>query len=110
MSATEKNDWKKKYFDSLKEIETSEKNWEKIEDLLRLGISRLTLIADATDNKKLNDQIALLRKSIREGTESKRLVLLIENISEDIKKIPDDSAEKKNNKSDESQTEIITLL
>ncbi len=118
MSSTEikdnEKDWKKKYFDSLRELETSEKNWEKIEELLRLGISRLTIIAESTDNKKLNDQIALLRKSIREGTESKRLALLIENISDDIKKLPDDTENKPNNKTKdnltENKSEIIFLL
>jgi diguanylate cyclase len=117
MASPEKNndkDWKKKYFNSLKEIEASEKKWEKIEELLRLGISRLTLIADSTENKKLNDQIELLRKSIREGTESNRLVLLIENISEDIKKLPDAGTTKSDKKSETNaeikKNEIIPLL
>ncbi len=87
-------DWKIKYFASLKEIESSEQKWAKIENLLRLGISRLTLIADSSDDKNLEEQIALLRKSIRDGTESSRLVSLIEMISDEIKKIPDESVKK----------------
>jgi len=96
-------DWKRKYFDSLKELETNEKSWAKIEELLRLGISRLTLIADSSDNQKLADQIALLRKSIREGTESRRLALLIENISDDIKNLPDE-IKKKSESSKKTET------
>jgi len=99
---TIEKDWKRKYFDSLKELETSEKSWGKLEELLRLGISRLTLIADSSDNEKLGDQIALLRKSIRDGTDSKRLVLLIENISEDIRKLPE-AVDQESNKSKQSK-------
>ncbi|MFV1984691.1 MAG: GGDEF domain-containing protein [Thiohalomonadales bacterium] len=108
--ANKEKDWKKKYFDSLKELENSEKDWGEIEELLRLGISRLTLIAESTENKKLNDQVLLLRKSIREGTESKRLVLLIENISDDIKKLPDESNKNFTKESSDNQSDIIALL
>ncbi len=117
MSDTENanKDWKRKYFDSLKEIESSEQKWEKIENLLRLGISRLALIADSSDNKNLEEQITLLRKSIRGGTESSRLVSLIETISEDIKKIPDEPTKKTNKStivepSTEQRDDTIALL
>jgi len=114
-------DWKRKYFDTLKEIEVSENHWEKIEDLLRLCILRLSIITDTVDNKKLAEQIVLLRKSIRDGIESKRLVSLIENISEDIKKLPDTATEnpaRSDKRSRESQTtddtesgiDVIALL
>ncbi|VAX00361.1 diguanylate cyclase (GGDEF domain) [hydrothermal vent metagenome] len=100
-------DWKRKYFDSLKELESSEQKWEKIESLLRLGISRLTLITDSSDNKNLAEQIALLRKSIRKGTESGRLISLIETISDDIKKLPDDTT-KETDKLDISEVSEVS--
>jgi len=93
-NANDEKDWKRKYFDSLKELESNEQQWGKIEELLRLGILRLSLIADSNEDKQLEEKIELLRKSIRDGTESKKLVFLIENISEDIKKIPDDKEKK----------------
>ena len=78
--------WKQKYYDSLGELETKEKQWQQIEHLLRQAVSRLTLAADPaypTLVGKLDD----LRKAIRDGHKSLQLQAQLDSIGTDISRL-----------------------
>lgn len=48
---TGEKDWKKKYFDSLQQLEDKEAIWVELESLLRKTISRLAITAKGVDNR-----------------------------------------------------------
>ncbi|MGD9390637.1 MAG: diguanylate cyclase [Thioalkalispiraceae bacterium] len=78
--------WRKKYYDSLGELEDKEQQWAETESFLRILVSRLTLIAE-TDDHNLNKQLDELRQSIREEQSSHDLKRSIEKISANINKL-----------------------
>lgn len=78
--------WRKKYYDSLGELEDKEKEWSETESFLRVLVSRLTLIAE-TEDSKLNQQLEELRQSIREEQTSHNLKRSIEKISANINQL-----------------------
>ena len=61
--------WKKKYYDSLDDLEYKEEQWHKIEKLLRNAIVRISLAADPA-HERLNKQLNILREDIRNGKDS----------------------------------------
>ena len=62
--ADEKN-WKKKYFDSLKQLDDMETTWYKLEKLLRKAISRLAITAKGI-NQELDGLLQQIQKNSRE--------------------------------------------
>ncbi len=80
---TAENKWKKKYYDSLDELEKKEKQWEEKEKILRQGISRLTLAADDRDNE-LNAQLDSLRKIIRKDKDHTAIKRALDEVSNSI--------------------------
>lgn len=79
----ELQNWKRKYFDALGELEAKEKAWEGSESVLRQGITRLSLAAETTDDA-LNRQLEKLRNLIRSGKDSAELKSLLDSIAEAI--------------------------
>ena len=79
----ELQNWKRKYYDALGELETKEKAWEKSDSILRQGLSRLSLAADTSDDA-LNRQLEKLRTQIRSGKDGAELKSLLDSISEAI--------------------------
>ncbi len=75
--------WKRKYYDSLEELETRERQWGQMEDLLRRTISRLTLAADGLD-PTLDEQLRALRDAIRDRAEPPVLRARIEAMSKTL--------------------------
>lgn len=76
----EAEQWKRKYFDQLAEIENREKQWHQSEELLRKAISRLTLAAEGQD-ENLDRQLLELRNAIRDRVSSTHLQEIIEAVS-----------------------------
>lgn len=76
--------WKRKYFDTFRELEEKEESWKEIESLFRIAISRLTLTADTSD-PELKQQLEEVRAALRntQGDHS-RLRPLLEKISHTI--------------------------
>lgn len=79
----ELQNWKGKYFNALGELEAKEKAWAESEQLLRTGLSRLTLAADSS-NDVLNRQLERLRNLLRSGKNERELRDLLDSISQSI--------------------------
>lgn len=73
--------WKKKYFESLRELEDREQRWLEIEKLLRRGVSRLTLLADGR-NSLLDRHLEKLRNSVRSEKNTSRLQTMLDEVIE----------------------------
>ncbi len=78
--------WKRKYYDSLEQIEQKERQWQQVEDLLRKTISRLTLAADGLD-ETLDVQLKALRDAIRDRAGTRELQSRIEAMSATLVKL-----------------------
>jgi diguanylate cyclase len=83
--------WKQKYFDAVGNLEAKEKQWGEVEQVLRQGISRLSLVADNSD-RELNHQLESLRGALR-GSSSEALQAELGAISDTILRL--DEARKK---------------
>jgi len=83
--------WKRKYYDSLEQLETRERQWGQMEDLLRRTISRLTLAADGLD-PTLDEQLRALRDAIRDRAEPPVLRARIEAMSKTLVKLDNQRA------------------
>lgn len=64
--------WKKKYYDSLDDLEYKEEQWHQVEKLLRNAIVRISLAADPAQ-EQLNKLLDTLREDIRNGKDSLNL-------------------------------------
>lgn len=74
-------DWKEKYYQSLQELEDKEKTWSEVEERLRRGITRLTLVSNGLDNE-LDRQLEKLRKTVRNSRDEKLVLDMIDIIVE----------------------------
>lgn len=74
-------DWKEKYYQSLQELEDKEKSWAEVEERLRRGITRLTLVSNGLDNE-LDRQLEKLRKTVRNSRDEKLVLDMIDIIVE----------------------------
>ncbi len=83
MTDDELQNWKSKYYDALGDLEAKEKLWAESEQLLRSGLSRLTLAADSS-NEVLNRQLERLRNLLRGGGNDRELRALLDSISQSI--------------------------
>ncbi|MCW8943547.1 MAG: diguanylate cyclase [Sedimenticola sp.] len=73
-------EWKKKYFDSLADLERKEERWERVESALRRCISRLSLVGDGLD-PLLDERLEQLRNRVRGEQDTKALLRLVEDIA-----------------------------
>ncbi|MFQ6023588.1 MAG: diguanylate cyclase [Acidiferrobacterales bacterium] len=87
-------DWKQKYLSSLERLECSEKQWAKLEKLLRSAIRRLTLAADGVD-PVLDHQLAEVRRVVRNVDENSRLSPLVNDISRTVKRLEQERSKEK---------------
>lgn len=76
-------EWKQKYYDSLGELERKERQWREAENILRQGLSRLTLAAEP-GLPQLERQLDELRNALRRGRDSLALRGLLDGLSETI--------------------------
>ncbi|MFO8005668.1 diguanylate cyclase [Thioalkalivibrio sp.] len=82
------DEWKVRYLDVLAELDASRKSWTETEQLLRHGLSRLSLAADRS-HRVLAAQLEQLRALLRSGVNDDRLRRLLEDISESIRHMDD---------------------
>jgi len=73
-------EWKKKYFDSLADLERKEKRWQSVESTLRRCISRLSFVGDGMD-PQLDDRLEQLRNRVRGEQDTRALLRLVEDVA-----------------------------
>jgi diguanylate cyclase len=78
--------WKRKYYDSLEELESREKEWTRLEAMLRNAMARLSVAMEGTDDN-LDDQLEVLRHAIRRGADGNKLASIIRGITEILEKL-----------------------
>lgn len=82
--------WKKKYYDQLDQLEQKEGEWGKLESLLKRTIGRLSLAAEG-HHQSLDQHIRDVRESVRESVNSRRLEAILEKLSAGLAKIEEKS-------------------
>ena len=82
------DNWKQKYLDSLDTLEKHEKVRQATETILKQGLSRVALAAQGLD-KKLDEDLAQLRKTIRGTIELSRLETVIDDLSLSVTRLDD---------------------
>lgn len=97
--------WKKKYLQSLEEIEKKEEQWIDSEKNLRALISHLTNAAD-TSSAKLNQQLSVLRDAVNKGIPANKLKKAIDEVSDSILGL--NAIREKNKK--EKNKQLISLI
>jgi len=78
--------WKTKYFNSLEELETKEKQWSGLEMTMRTGMSRLSIMLDGMD-KELDKELNFLRRSLRKGADGTKISGIIRSMLETLEKV-----------------------
>jgi len=88
MGSADSDSWKQKYMASLDKLEQKEKHFQEVEELLRVGISRVALAAQGVD-KSLDRDLAELRKIVRRGKAYDGLHRIVDSISDSVKYLED---------------------
>ena len=95
-------DWKQKYLSNLDRLEKMEQRWNSVEELLRMGITRVALAAQGVD-PQLDKHLNSLRKTIRSGKDYPDLENIVERISDTVKRLDEERDET-------SQSARLTVL
>lgn len=98
--------WKRRYYDSLEQLEKKEKLWLRSEDLLRRAISRLTLAAEGLDNT-LDGQLESLRNAFRDKADGSVLYQRVEAMSDTLLRL---DQKKKAGRTEKTATPSLTRL
>jgi diguanylate cyclase len=77
---SESSDWKQKYRDSLLEMETEEKRWRQVEQLLRRLIGRLCAAGMGID-PQLDDELSALAAANRRNADASELEQLADSLT-----------------------------
>lgn len=93
--------WKKKFYDQLDQLEKKEGEWEKLEALLKRTVGRLSLAAEG-HHHTLDQHVRDVRDSVRDKVNSARLESVLEKLSAGLAKIE----EQKNT----PQRQIVSVL
>ncbi len=75
--------WKKKYYDSLDELEQKEKQWNDLEEVFKQAISRLSLAAEG-NSKSLDNELGQLRTALRKGKNNRIIRTILENVTKEV--------------------------
>ena len=75
--------WKKKYYDSLDELEHKEKQWNDLEEVFKQAISRLSLAAEG-NSKSLDKELGQLRTALRKGKDNRIIRTILENVTKEL--------------------------
>lgn len=78
--------WKRKYYDSLEQLEVKEKQWSSLETALRHAMSNLSIAVEGVD-KDLDQQLDVLRHAIRHGADGNKIVSLVRPITDTIERL-----------------------
>lgn len=72
--------WKRKYYNSLDELEAKEKDWQELENLLRSVTIRMSLAIEGSDNT-MDRNLDSLRSTLRKKPSKTELVKVIKGIT-----------------------------
>ncbi len=75
--------WKKKYYDSLDDLEQKEKQWNDLEEVFKQAISRLSLAAEG-NSKNLDNELGQLRTALRKGKNNRIIRTILENVTKEV--------------------------
>ncbi|MDT8384511.1 MAG: diguanylate cyclase [Gammaproteobacteria bacterium] len=78
--------WKQKYLDSLDRLEKKEQQWQNTESLLKQGLTRVALAAEGQD-AKLDDDLALLRKTLRQDIDVAHLEQAVNALTQSVTRL-----------------------
>jgi len=78
--------WKAKYFNSLEELETKEKQWSGMETVMRTGMSHLSVLLDGMD-KEMDKELDFLRRSLRKGVDGNKISSIIQSLLVTLEKV-----------------------
>ena len=82
----ESTDWKQKYHDSLREMESEEKRWRQIEQALRRLIGRLCAAGMGVD-LQLDDELARLAAANRRNADAEELERLADSLTNAVRAV-----------------------
>ncbi len=100
----DEENWKQKYLASLDNLEKQENKWQVTEALLKQGLTRVALAAQGLD-ASLDDDLALLRKTLRKAIDPQRLESVVNDLTQSVKRLD----EHRNDKSAAHSTqELLT--
>ncbi|MCZ8133381.1 MAG: GGDEF domain-containing protein [Steroidobacteraceae bacterium] len=77
-------DWKKRYLDSLREMETEERRWRAVESLLRKLVARLCATASGQD-ERLDAQLDKLAAAVKKDAGEPELKALLDSLTDAIR-------------------------
>jgi diguanylate cyclase len=80
VASVETDQWRRKYFEALREIEQDEKRWQAIEDLLRRIVGRLCIAARGVD-PALDRELDRLGPAVRQSQPAAELEALLVSLS-----------------------------
>lgn len=103
---TQAAQWKRRYYDSLEQLDKKEKLWLRTEDLLRRAISRLTLAAEGL-NDTLDEQLESLRNAFRDKADGSVLYQRVEAMSDTLLRL---DQKKKARRTEKAATPSLTRL
>lgn len=78
--------WKKKYYDSLEQLDRNEKTWQSLEKTLRNAMSRMSVALEGMDGD-LDRQLEQLRQAVRQGEQSKKLNSSINSVIKTVERL-----------------------
>ncbi len=78
--------WKRKYYDSLEQLEVKEKQWSSLETALRHAMANLSIAVEGVD-KDLDQQLDVLRHAIRHGADGNKIAGLVRPITDTIERL-----------------------
>ncbi|MGH8230664.1 MAG: hypothetical protein ACRESY_02465, partial [Steroidobacteraceae bacterium] len=76
-------DWRKRHLDALREMETEERRWRGIEQILRRLVSRLCGLAQSSD-ARLNTQLQSVSAAARRDADEAQLTALFDALTSAI--------------------------
>lgn len=79
-------DWKQKYAALLREVETRDKTQGAVEQILRMGLNRLSYAVDS-GHAELSSQLNRLRRYLRDGADPETLKAVLDDIALTIRQI-----------------------
>jgi len=79
-------EWKRKYFSSLEELEKKEKHWTSLDSVMRTSMSRLSIMLDGLD-KELDKELDYLRRALRKGSDASKVRQLLSSTLQVLEKV-----------------------
>ena len=101
--------WKKKYYDSLDELETKENEWQELETLLRSVTIRMSLAIEGLDGS-MDRNLDSLRSTLRKNPNKSELIKVIKNITNALDDLDELKKEISHSASDEKVQDGLQVM